>query len=343
MDSVRTNELILAIESSCDETSAAVVRGGREIMSNVVSSQISTHMRFGGVVPEIASRKHVEAITLILEGAMAEAEVPLAALDAIAVTQGPGLIGALFVGNMAAKTLAMALNIPLIGTNHIAGHIYANQLVGTMIYPSVALVVSGGHTELVYMEREGSFEILGETRDDAVGEAYDKVARALGIPYPGGPHIDRLASRTTEEIVMPRAWLEHGSLDFSFSGLKSAVLNTLNHAQMKGETLDPAALARGFQHSVVDVVVTKALEAVRRTHARQLVLGGGVAANSGLRAELTARCQEEGIPLLIPPLSLTGDNAAMIGAAAHLKWMKQSFNPLDMQADPNLSLPAWGV
>jgi len=339
----RDNSMMLAIETSCDETSAAVVRGGREILANIVSSQIDTHRRFGGVVPEIASRKHVESITLIVEQALSEAGVRPGDLDAVAVTQGPGLVGALLVGIVAAKSLAMALDVPLIGTHHIAGHIYANGLIGEIAYPCVALVVSGGHTELVVLEREGEFRIVGRTRDDAVGEAYDKVARALELPYPGGPHIDRLAMEATSEVELPRSWLEPDSYDFSFSGLKSAVLASLNTARMKGEPLDPAALARGFQASVIDVVTGKAMRAARAFGAKQLLLCGGVAANRGLRAALAERCAAAGLPLLVPPLSLCTDNAAMIAAAAHLKWKRGQYTPLDMKADPGLSLEAWSV
>ncbi|UVI31159.1 tRNA (adenosine(37)-N6)-threonylcarbamoyltransferase complex transferase subunit TsaD [Paenibacillus spongiae] len=340
---MNTNELILAVETSCDETAVAVIRGGREIVSNFISSQIETHERFGGVVPEIASRKHVESITLIMEQAMAEAGASFRDLSAIAVTQGPGLVGALLVGIMAAKSLAMALDLPLIGTHHIAGHIYANRLVHDIVYPSVALVVSGGHTELVVLESEGVFRIIGRTRDDAVGEAYDKVARSLQFPYPGGPHVDKLALEAEEEIVLPRAWLEPDSFDFSFSGLKSAVLASINQSRMKGEPLKAEALARGFQASVIDVLVTKALRAVQAVGAKQLLLCGGVAANRGLRAALAARCEAEGVPLLIPPHSLCTDNAAMIGAAAHLKWKHGEFTPLDMKAEPGLSLEQWSV
>ncbi|GGD94655.1 tRNA (adenosine(37)-N6)-threonylcarbamoyltransferase complex transferase subunit TsaD [Paenibacillus nasutitermitis] len=338
-----TNELLLAIETSCDETAVSVVRGGREIVSNVIASQIQTHEQFGGVVPEIASRKHVESITLVMEQALSEAGVTFRDLSAIAVTQGPGLVGALLVGIVAAKSLAMALELPLIATHHIAGHIYANRLVHEIEYPSVALVVSGGHTELVELEREGSFRIIGQTRDDAVGEAYDKVARALQFPYPGGPHIDRLAMEALGEIELPRAWLEPDSYDFSFSGLKSAVLAVINQTRMKGGELDKGALARGFQTSVIHVLVEKAIRAVRELGAKQLLLCGGVAANKGLRAALTARCQAEGISLLVPPLSLCTDNAAMIGAAAHLKWKSGEFTSLEMKAEPGLSLEEWSV
>ncbi|MBW5448313.1 tRNA (adenosine(37)-N6)-threonylcarbamoyltransferase complex transferase subunit TsaD [Cohnella sp. CFH 77786] len=334
---------LLAIETSCDETSAAVVRNGREVLSNLVSSQIDTHRQFGGVVPEIASRKHVESITVILEEAIRASGVALHQIDAVAVTQGPGLVGALLVGVVAAKGLAMALDVPLIGTHHIAGHIYANRLIGEMVYPSMALVVSGGHTELVLLEREGSFRIVGRTRDDAVGEAYDKVARALKFPYPGGPHVDRLAQEAAEAIELPRAWLEPDSYDFSFSGLKSAVLAEINRAGMKGEALNIPALARGFQESVVDVVTGKAMKAAREFGVRQMLLCGGVAANRGLRDKLTRLCEEAGLPLLIPPLKLCTDNAAMIAAAADLKWRRGEFTPLDMKADPQMSLEAWSV
>lgn len=338
-----SDAIILAIETSCDETSAAVIRGGKHILSNVVSSQIEIHERFGGVVPEIASRKHVESITLIVEQAVKEAGVGLRDLSAIAVTEGPGLVGALLVGIVAAKSLAMALGIPLIGTHHIAGHIYANELVQDIVYSSLALVVSGGHTELVLLEREGEFRILGRTRDDAVGEAYDKVARALKLPYPGGPHIDKLASGSTEEIVLPRAWLEADSYDFSFSGLKSAVLAAINQHRMKGLELNEGALARGFQQSVIEVLVSKALRAAKQSGARQLLLCGGVAANRGLRAALTESCGAAGIPLLIPPHSLCTDNAAMIGAAAFLKLKRGQFSGLDLKGDPGLPLEKWSV
>jgi len=332
---------ILAIETSCDETSASVVENGRVIRSNVVSSQIETHRKYGGVVPEIASRQHVETITWIMQEALAEAGVKPRELSAVAVTQGPGLVGSLLVGVIAAKALACALELPLIGVHHIAGHIYANQLEHELEYPLIALVVSGGHTELVHMTEPGSFRIIGQTRDDAAGEAYDKVARALHLPYPGGPHIDRLAHEADHEIVMPRAWLEADSYDFSFSGLKSAVLNLVNQAQMRGEALMTAQLAKGFQESVIDVLVTKAERAVKEFGARQLLLAGGVAANRGLRARLAERCEALGIPLIVPPMSLCTDNAAMIAAAAQLKWERQEFTPLDFKAEPLLSLETW--
>ncbi|GIO10619.1 tRNA N6-adenosine threonylcarbamoyltransferase [Cohnella xylanilytica] len=334
---------LLAIETSCDETSVAIVRDGTEVLSNVVSSQIETHRRFGGVVPEIASRKHVESMTVILEEAVAAAGVTLSDIDAVAVTQGPGLVGALLVGVVAAKSLALALDVPLIGTHHIAGHIYANRLIGRIEYPALALVVSGGHTELVLLESEGSFNIIGRTRDDAVGEAYDKVARALSLPYPGGPHVDRLAQEAAEAIELPRAWLEPDSYDFSFSGLKSAVLAEINRSNMKGKPIDAAALARGFQESVIDVVTAKAMRAASEFGVRQLLLCGGVAANRGLRERLASLCEAANLPLLVPPMSLCTDNAAMIAAAADLKWRRGEFDSLDMKAEPQLSLEDWSV
>jgi N6-L-threonylcarbamoyladenine synthase len=334
---------LLAIETSCDETSVAVLRNGREILSNIISSQIETHRRFGGVVPEIASRKHVESITLILEEAVRTAGIGLDQVDAVAVTQGPGLVGALLVGVVAAKSLVLALDVPLIGTHHIAGHIYANRLIGEILYPALALVVSGGHTEIVLLESEGVFRILGRKRDDAVGEAYDKVARALHFPYPGGPHVDKLAQEAEDEIELPRAWLEPDSYDFSFSGLKSAVLAEINRARMKGETPSFGSLAKGFQESVIDVVTGKAMRAAREFNVRQMLLCCGVAANRGLRDRLTRLCEETGLPLLVPPLSLCTDNAAMIGAAADLKWRRGEFTTLEMKAEPVFSLEDWSV
>jgi N6-L-threonylcarbamoyladenine synthase len=341
--SSRGGALILAVETSCDETSAAVVENGTVVRSNVVSSQVDTHKRYGGVVPEIASRKHVESITLMMEEAVSQAGIRLADLSAVAVTHGPGLVGSLLVGVVAAKALACALQIPLIGVHHIAGHIYANRLVHELEYPLVSLVVSGGHTELVHVPAPGVFRIIGQTRDDAAGEAYDKVARAMGLPYPGGPHVDRLAHEADEGIPMPRAWLEAESYDFSFSGLKSAVLAVLNQAKMRGDFIHPVRISKGFQDSVVEVLVEKSVRAAKEFGARQLLLAGGVAANRGLREALTERCAREKLPLLVPPLSLCTDNAAMIGAAAFLKWEARQFSPLDLKAEPLLSLEEWSV
>ncbi|MCL6457376.1 MAG: tRNA (adenosine(37)-N6)-threonylcarbamoyltransferase complex transferase subunit TsaD [Gorillibacterium sp.] len=332
---------ILAVETSCDETSVAIIEDGRIIRSNVISSQIDIHKQYGGVVPEVASRKHVESITWIIEQAIQEAGVAPEDLSAVAVTQGPGLVGSLLVGMIAGKALAFSLQLPLIAVHHIAGHIYANTLVHDMEYPLVCLVVSGGHTELIVMEAPGDFHIIGRTRDDAVGEAYDKVARALGLPYPGGPYLDKLAQQASSALPLPRAWLEPDSYDFSFSGIKSAVLAALNQAKMKGLVLDPAHVARGFQESVCDVLTEKAMRAVKEYGAKQLVLAGGVAANQGLRERLEARCAEAGIPLLAPSLILCTDNAAMIGAAAYLKWQRQQFASLDLKAEPILPLEEW--
>ncbi|OQP03771.1 tRNA (adenosine(37)-N6)-threonylcarbamoyltransferase complex transferase subunit TsaD [Geobacillus sp. 46C-IIa] len=330
---------VLGIETSCDETAAAVVKNGKDIVSNVVASQMESHRRFGGVVPEIASRHHVEQITLVIEEAMRQAGVSFSDLDAVAVTAGPGLVGALLVGVNAAKALAFAHGLPLVGVHHIAGHIYANQLVAEMKFPLLALVVSGGHTELIYMEGHGKFTVIGETRDDAAGEAYDKVARALGLPYPGGPHIDRLAHEGEPVIDLPRAWLEEGSYDFSFSGLKSAVLNTLHNAKQRGEEIDPKQMAASFQESVVDVLVTKTVQAAKQYRVRQVLLAGGVAANRGLRSALQDNM--EGLPnveLVIPPLSLCTDNAAMIAAAGTVLYWQGKRSDLALNANPSLPL-----
>ena len=333
------DQYIMGIETSCDETSVSIVKNGREIISNIVSSQIESHKRFGGVVPEIASRHHVEQITIVLEEAMKEAEVTYDDLDAVAVTEGPGLVGALLIGVNAAKAVAFAHGIPLVGVHHIAGHIYANRLVKEMEFPLLALVVSGGHTELVYMKEHGHFEVIGETRDDAAGEAYDKVARTLSMPYPGGPHIDRLAANGEATIDLPRAWLEDGSYDFSFSGLKSAVINTVHNAEQRGETIKPEDLAASFQESVVDVLVTKTLHAVKEYPVKQVLLAGGVAANEGLRAALTAAFSEiPDVGLIIPPLSLCGDNAAMIAAAGSILFEKGQRAGLALNANPGLDI-----
>ena len=282
----------MGIETSCDETAVSIVKNGKEIVSNIVSSQIDSHKRFGGVVPEIASRHHVEQITIVLEEALKEAKVSYNEIDAIAVTEGPGLVGALLIGVNAAKAVAFAHSIPLVSVHHIAGHIYANRLVKEMEFPLLALVVSGGHTELVYMKEHGHFEVIGETRDDAAGEAYDKVARTLHLPYPGGPQIDRLAQNGEATINLPRAWLEEGSYDFSFSGLKSSVINTVHNAEQRGESIKPEDLAASFQASVVEVLVTKTLRAIKHYPVKQVLLAGGVAANKGLRTALSAAFDE---------------------------------------------------
>ncbi|MBF0709457.1 tRNA (adenosine(37)-N6)-threonylcarbamoyltransferase complex transferase subunit TsaD [Alkalihalobacillus hwajinpoensis] len=332
------NELILGIETSCDETAVAIVRNGKKVLANVVASQIESHKRFGGVVPEIASRHHVEQMTLILEEALDEANVTMDDIDGIAVTEGPGLVGALLIGVNTAKALAFAHQKPLIGTHHIAGHIYANQLIAELTYPLLALVVSGGHTELVYMPSEGEFEVIGETRDDAAGEAYDKVARTLQLPYPGGPHIDRLAAEGEESVPLPRAWLEKGSYDFSFSGLKSAVINTVHNAKQRNEELKPEDLAASFQASVVEVLVTKTLRAAKEYGVKQVVLAGGVAANKGLRSSLTEAFNDSETELVIPPLYYCTDNAAMIAAAGTIAYRKGKRSSLQLNANPGLEL-----
>lgn len=328
---------ILAIETSCDETSAAVIEDGTTILSNIVASQIKSHQRFGGVVPEIASRHHVEQITLIIEEALSEAGVTYADLDAVAVTEGPGLVGALLIGVNAAKAIAFAHGLPLIPVNHLAGHIYANRLIQPLVFPLLALVVSGGHTELVYMDKDGSYDIIGETRDDAAGEAYDKVGRILGVPYPGGKHIDEMAHRGKDAFAFPRAMIKEENYDFSFSGLKSSFINTVHNAKQKGETLNGDDLAASFQAAVVDVLVDKTIRAAKEKKIKQLVLAGGVAANKGLRESLQQAVDEqlENVSLVIPPLSLCGDNAAMIGAAAFVEKIAADWT---LNAQPGLAL-----
>lgn len=335
---MKKDQLIMGIETSCDETAVAIVKNGREILANVVASQIESHKRFGGVVPEIASRHHVEQITLVLEEALAQANVDVKDLDAIAVTEGPGLVGALLIGVNAAKALAFANGIPLVGVHHIAGHIYANRLVAEMKFPLLSLVVSGGHTELVYMKEHGHFEVIGETRDDAAGEAYDKVARTLNLPYPGGPHIDKLAHEGQVTIDLPRAWLEEGSYDFSFSGLKSAVINVVHNAQQRGEEIAPEELAASFQESVIDVLVTKTQKAVKEYGVKQVLLAGGVAANKGLRAKLSTEFAGSDVEIVIPPLFLCTDNAAMIAAAGSVMYDKGQRAALTLNGNPGLEI-----
>lgn len=318
------------------------MKNGKEIVANVVASQIESHKRFGGVVPEIASRHHVEQMTIVLEEVMTQANMTFQDLDAIAVTEGPGLVGALLIGVNAAKALSFAQQIPLVGVHHIAGHIYANQLVGELVFPCLALVVSGGHTELVLMKEHGSFEVIGETLDDAAGEAYDKVARTMGLPYPGGPHIDRLAHEGEPTIKLPRAWLEEGSYHFSFSGLKSAVINTLHNASQKGETIAPEDLAASFQESVIEVLVGKTLKAAEAYGVKQVVLAGGVAANKGLREALTsAFAKLSEVNVMIPPLSLCTDNAAMIAAAGTIAFEKGIRGDMAMNGQYGLPLVSY--
>lgn len=331
---------ILAIETSCDETSAAVVGDGKTVYSNVVASQVKSHMRFGGVVPEVASRHHVEQITQVIDAALKEAQCALNDMDAIAVTYGPGLVGSLLIGISAAKALSMAGKKPLIAVNHIAGHIYASQLVAPLQFPLIALVVSGGHTELIYMRDHLNFEMIGETRDDAAGEAYDKVGRILGIAYPGGKRIDELAHQGQDLYQFPRALMKEATYDFSFSGLKSAVVNHVYNARQKKQPISDKDIAASFQASVIDVLVSKTERALLEYQPKQLIIAGGVAANTGLRAEMQQMVEKRfpQMTLTIPPLSLCGDNAAMIGAVAYHQLMKGDIAHYDLNAKPGLEL-----
>ena len=332
--------LTLAIESSCDETSAAVLAGGRTILSNIISTQIPVHQKFGGVVPEIASRKHIVNIMPVIDEALREAKVALSELDQIAVTYGPGLVGALLVGVSAAKALAFSLDIPLVGVNHLEGHIFANFLAHKDLKPPfVALVVSGGHTSLVQVSDYNSFKLIGQTRDDAAGEAFDKVARVMGLPYPGGPQIDKLAREGNPDAIdFPQALREKGNFEFSFSGLKSAVLNYLHNMEQKGLEVNKADVAASFQKAVVDVLVDKAIRAVRRAGMQQLVLAGGVAANSSLEGRLREAAVAEGIDFYYPDRILCTDNAAMIGCRAYYQIQHQEFSDLYLNAVPGLAL-----
>src|SRR5699024_10665557 len=329
---------ILGIEISYDETAVAIVNNDTKIFSNVVASQIESHKRFGSVVPEIASRHHVEQMTIVLEEAFNQAELTWENIDAIAVTEGPGLVGALLVGVNTAKALAFAKQKPLIGVHHIAGHIYANRLENEFEFPLLALIVSGGHTELVLMREHGSYEVIGETRDDAAGEAYDKVARMLELPYPGGPHIDRLASQGEETISFPRAWLENDSNDFSFSGLKSAVINKVHNARQRGEHIEKVDIAASFQASVIDVLTKKTKRAADEYRVKQVIVAGGVAANKGLRAALEKQFSGTNISLLIPSIHLCTDNAAMIAAAGTIAYEQGKRSDLKLNANPSLLL-----
>ena len=332
--------LILAIESSCDETAAAVVKNGREVLSNVISSQIELHTLYGGVVPEIASRKHIEKINQVIESALSEAGVTLEEIDAIGVTYGPGLVGALLVGVAEAKAIAYAAQKPLIGVHHIEGHIAANYIEHKELEPPfICLVVSGGHTHLVCVKDYGSFEIIGRTRDDAAGEAFDKVARAIGLGYPGGPKIDKIAKEgNPNAIEFPRARVEDAPYDFSFSGVKSAVLNYLNGCQMKGVNYNQADVAASFQKAVTDVLVTNAMHAVDEYGMKKLAIAGGVASNSALREAVRYACEQNGVKLYYPSPILCTDNAAMIGTAAYYEYVKGVRHGWDLNAVPNLRL-----
>ena len=332
--------IILAIESSCDETAAAVVKNGRTVLSNVISSQIDLHTLYGGVVPEIASRKHMEQINQVIRQALSEAGLTLDDITAIAVTYGPGLVGALLVGVTEAKAIAFATGKPLIGVHHIEGHISANFIEHKELEPPFGcLVVSGGHTHLVNVKDYGEYEILGKTRDDAAGEAFDKVARAVGLGYPGGPKIDRLAKEgNPNAIEFPRAKISGSEYDFSFSGIKSSVLNYINQCEMKKEEINKADLVASFQNAVVDVLVSHAIHAAKEYGFKKLAIAGGVASNSALRAGMKAACEEQGIEFYYPSPILCTDNAAMIGAAAYYEYMKGSRASWNLNAVPNLKL-----
>lgn len=331
---------ILAIESSCDETAAAVVKNGRTVLSNVISSQIELHKLYGGVVPEIASRKHIEKINQVIEEALDTAGMGLDDMDAVGVTYGPGLVGALLVGVAEAKAISYAKKLPLVGVHHIEGHISANYIENPDLEPPfVCLVVSGGHTHLVVVRDYGKYEILGRTRDDAAGEAFDKVARAIGLGYPGGPKIDRLAKEgNPDAIAFPRAHLSDSAYDFSFSGLKSAVLNYLNSCQMKGTEINRADVAASFQKAVCDVLVEHAMLAVKESGLQKFAVAGGVASNSALRSALAEACKKEGFQFYHPSPILCTDNAAMIGAAAYYEYLAGRRDDLTLNAVPNLKL-----
>ncbi len=330
---------VLAIETSCDETAAAVVVNGREVRSNVIATQIDLHTQYGGVVPEIASRMHVEKINLVIKEALEKADLTLEEIDVIGVTYGPGLVGALLVGVVAAKALAFTKNKPLVGVHHIEGHIAANYIEHKELEPPfLCLVVSGGHTHLVHVKDYKEYEIIGKTRDDAAGEAYDKVARAIGLPYPGGPKIDALSQEGNRDAIkFPKAMLGEG-YDFSFSGVKSSVLNYVNSAKMKEEPLNVADIAASFQHSVVDVLVSKTIALAKEKNIDKIALAGGVASNKGLRAAMDEACEANQFKLYYPSPLLCTDNAAMIGSAAYYEYQSGSLADMSLNAVPNLPI-----
>ena len=334
------SRLVLGLETSCDETSAAVIADGRRILSNVISSQIPIHQKYGGVVPELASRRHLENVVPVVDQALAEAGMTLKDLDGIGVTHGPGLVGALLVGVAAAKALAFAAGIPLLGVHHLEGHIFAALLTHPELEPPfVSLVVSGGHTSLVHVRDYSTFELLGQTRDDAAGEAFDKVARLLGLPYPGGPHVEQLAAAGAPAAIhFPRSFTGGDSFEFSFSGLKSAVINYLHTASQRKEPVNASDVAASFQAAVVDVLVQKALQAVRQCGGSKLVLAGGVAANGSLRRALQERCSAADIEFYYPDSILCTDNAAMIGCRAYYQLLSGDIADLSLNAIPGLPL-----
>lgn len=340
MKKIDEDVVILAIESSCDETAAAVVKNGRSVLSNIISSQIDLHTLYGGVVPEIASRKHMEQINQVIEQALEQAHVTLADITAVAVTYGPGLVGALLVGVAEAKAIAYAAKKPLVGVHHIEGHISANYIENQDLEPPfICLVVSGGHTHLVVVEDYGRYRILGKTRDDAAGEAYDKVARAIGLGYPGGPKVDKLAKEGNKDAVLfPRAQVEGAPYDFSFSGLKSAVLNYINGCEMKHEEFNKADLAASFQNAVVESLVTRTVAAAKEYKIDKIAIAGGVASNSALRGAMEEACERNHFRFYKPSPVLCTDNAAMIGAAGYYEYINGVRHGLDLNAVPNLKL-----
>ena len=334
------NMNILAIESSCDETAAAVVQDGRKVLSNIISSQIEVHKLYGGVVPEIASRKHIEKVIQVVDEALIEASLTMDEIDAVAVTYGPGLVGALLVGVSAAKSIAFAHNKPLIGVHHIEGHISANYIENEELEPPfLCLVVSGGHTNLVIVKDYGEYEVLGKTRDDAAGEAFDKVARAIGLGYPGGPKIQKISEEGNKDaIAFPRAKVADNPFDFSFSGLKSSVLNYINSCEMKGEEINKADIAASFQEAVVDVLVSHTIEGAKQLGFKKIAMAGGVASNIVLREEMKEACERRGFMFYHPSPILCTDNAAMIGAAAYYDYKKGLISDLTLNAVPSLKL-----
>ena len=335
-----TDKFILGIESSCDETAASVVKNGREILSNVINTQIDFHKKYGGVVPEIASRKHIENIDSVIDEALFRANMTFSDIDAIAVTYGPGLVGALLVGVSSAKALSFATKKPLIAVNHIRGHICANFLAHSDLEPPfVCLVASGGHSHIVKVKDYTEFEILGRTRDDAAGEAFDKIARVLGLGYPGGPLIDELAkSGNPDAVQFPRVRMDNNSLDFSFSGVKTAVINYLHKAEQKGEKIDKADVAASFQSAVTDVLCEHTIEGAIKSEVKTVTLAGGVAANTELRKKMTEECAKHGISVLFPPPVLCTDNAAMIACCGYFEYQKGNFADLTLNAVPDLPL-----
>lgn len=327
------DKIILAIESSCDETAIAILKNNTELLANVVSTQISVHQKYGGVMPEIASRLHVENVGVVLKEALEQAQITMDEVSAIAVTVGPGLIGALLVGLQTAKTLALMYHKPLIPVHHLTGHIYANEYVSPLKFPCLAIVVSGGNTELVVMENHLAFKIIGETRDDAIGEAFDKVARVVGLPYPGGVSIDKLAKLGKHNYKLPRPIVD-SKYDYSYSGIKTAVINLVNNLHQKGEEVIVEDLACSFQETAIDLLLDKALPAVDEFNVKQVVLAGGVSANSYLRSQIVERLKDKSVEVIIPPIWCTTDNAAMIAKVGSYLYEEKVFAPLSISANP---------